>query len=118
MSLNLIIGCMFSGKSTELIRRIRRFQSIGKRVCVINHELDNRTTGGVATHYGHNVDSLRYSLLINFVNIYDLSNYDVICIYEGQFFDDLRTAVKTLVKVSAETRHVEYILCFKVASAR
>lgn len=99
MSLNLIIGCMFSGKSTELIRRIRRFQSIGKRVCVINHELDNRITGGVTTHYGDNVDSLRYSLLMNFVNIYDLSNYDVICIDEGQFFDDLRTAVKALVEV-------------------
>ena len=42
MSLQLIVGCMFSGKSTELIRRIRRFQSIGKRVMVVNHTLDNR----------------------------------------------------------------------------
>lgn len=100
MSLQLIVGCMFSGKSTELIRRIRRFQSIGKRVCVVNHNLDNRDGNtGVATHYGDNVDSLKYSHLMNFVNIYDLSNYDVICIDEGQFFDDLRNSVKSLVEV-------------------
>ena len=42
---------MFSGKSTELIRRIRRFQSIGKKVCVINHNSDTRTTDKVETHY-------------------------------------------------------------------
>ena len=56
MSLQLIVGCMFSGKSTELIRRIRRFQSIGKRVMVVNHTLDNRDgSSNAATHYGDNV---------------------------------------------------------------
>ena len=40
MSLEVIMGCMFSGKSTELIRRVHLFQSIGKRVCVINHNTD------------------------------------------------------------------------------
>lgn len=99
MSLQLIVGCMFSGKSTELIRRIRRFQSIGKRVMVVNHTLDNRDgSSNVATHYGDNVDSLKYSNLMNFVNIYNLSNYDVVCIDEGQFFDDLRLGVKTMVE--------------------
>ena len=42
-SINLIIGCMFSGKSTETIRLIRRYQNIkGKNILVINHEIDNR----------------------------------------------------------------------------
>ena len=33
---------MFSGKSTELIRRVRRFQAIGKKVIVLNHHMDDR----------------------------------------------------------------------------
>ena len=31
MSLDLIIGPMFSGKTTELIRRLTKFASIGKK---------------------------------------------------------------------------------------
>ena len=69
MSLELIIGCMFSGKSTELIRRIRRYQSIGKKVCVINHNADTRTDNKVQTHYGDNIDSLKYAHLMNFVSL-------------------------------------------------
>lgn len=98
MSLKLIIGCMFSGKSTELIRRIRRFQSIGKRVCVINHEADARTDDKVQTHYGDNVKAMKMDHLLDFVNSME-DVYDVICIDEGQFFDDLYASVMYLVDV-------------------
>ena len=99
MSLELIMGCMFSGKTTELIRRIRRFQSIGKKVCVINHNADTRTTDKVETHYGDNVKAMKYVHLMNFVNDYsNTQTYDVICIDEGQFFGDLYKAVLTLVE--------------------
>lgn len=100
MSLELIIGCMFSGKSTELIRRIRRFQSIGKSVCVLNHNNDTRTEDKVETHYGDGIHSLKYTNLMNFVNtIQDNDTYDVICIDEAQFFGDLLVGVKVLVDV-------------------
>ena len=99
MSLELIIGCMFSGKSTELIRRIRRFQSIGKKVCVINHNSDIRTTDKVETHYGDNLKALKYVHLMNFINVDDACTYDVICIDEGQFFGDLYASVMILVEV-------------------
>ena len=35
--LELIIGNMFSGKSTELIRRINRDKSINKKILIINY---------------------------------------------------------------------------------
>ena len=93
------MGCMFSGKSTELIRRIRRFQSIGKKVCVINHNSDTRTTDKVETHYGDTIKAIKYVHLMNFINVGDACIYDVICIDEGQFFGDLCTSVMILVEV-------------------
>ena len=40
--LKLIIGPMFSGKTTELIREVRRYRSIGKNVLCINHNINKR----------------------------------------------------------------------------
>ena len=40
--LELIIGPMFSGKSTELIRRIRLLQKIDKKVLVTKPQIDMR----------------------------------------------------------------------------
>ena len=39
----VILGCMFSGKSTELLRRTNRYKAIGKSVLLINHTYDVRT---------------------------------------------------------------------------
>ena len=35
--IELIFGPMFSGKSTELIRRIKRYDIAGKKVFVVKH---------------------------------------------------------------------------------
>ena len=40
--LHIIIGPMFSGKTTELIKRLRRYSAIGKNVLVINSSKDTR----------------------------------------------------------------------------
>lgn len=42
MTIEVVLGCMFSGKSTELIRRISTFQSINKPVLCVNHSIDTR----------------------------------------------------------------------------
>ena len=50
-SIHLILGCMFSGKTTELVRNIKRFRSIGRTTMVINYHLDNRYgENTVSTH--------------------------------------------------------------------
>ena len=36
MSLELIIGCMYSGKSSELIRRVKRLQTINQPYIIYN----------------------------------------------------------------------------------
>ena len=40
--LTVLLGCMFAQKTTELLRRIRRFKSIGYNVLVINYSKDTR----------------------------------------------------------------------------
>lgn len=40
--LQLIIGPMFSGKSTELVRRMRRFQHAKLQCLVVKSSLDRR----------------------------------------------------------------------------
>ncbi len=41
-TLELIIGTMFSGKSTELIRRVNRYEIAGRKVQLFKPSLDNR----------------------------------------------------------------------------
>lgn len=97
--LELIIGNMFSGKSTELIRRIKRELSIHKKILVINYIDDNRyyDTEVISTHDKTTFESLKiknFKKILN--NINQISSYDSIFIDEGQFFTDLYESVKYL----------------------
>ena len=44
MSLDLIIGCMFSGKSTEIMKLVNRLDKIGSSYLLIKPIADNRYT--------------------------------------------------------------------------
>jgi thymidine kinase len=107
--LELIIGNMFSGKSTELIRRINREKSINKKILVINYISDNRySVNSVATHDNNKVLSLKLenlSELIKSENLSELINtYDSFFIDEAQFFSDLYSVV--LILVDTYHKHV------------
>lgn len=105
MSLDLVIGSMYSGKSTELFRRVRTMSSIGMHVIVINSAIDNRYDDAnvCATHYGDKIHAVKISKLLNLTSrfIVNAANGnplpDVVAIDEAQFFDDLYDAVKILV---------------------
>ncbi len=94
--IHLIIGPMFSGKSTELLRIIRRYNYKRKSTICVAFELDNRYTKAefVKTH-----DLIEYPA-IKTQRISDirekLDNYDVIGIDEGQFYPDLVENVESL----------------------
>ena len=59
--LELIIGPMFSGKSTELIRRIRLLQIIDKKILVIKPVIDSRYNIDKIT--SHNYESIDCKVL-------------------------------------------------------
>lgn len=87
--LELIIGPMFSGKSTELIRRIRLLQKIEKKVLVTKPTIDSRYNQDKIT--SHNYESVECMVLNNLNEIQDeeVKKYDTIIVDEGQFFTDL-----------------------------
>ena len=88
--IELIIGPMYSGKTTELSRRIKRYTHADKRAVLVKSALDKRFSegGAVVTHDGQAYPSLvKESLLPAFSEL--VSNYDVVGIDEGQFFPDV-----------------------------
>lgn len=86
--IRLYIGPMFSGKTSSLIEAYTR-HSIGKRKCLlIKFSGDNRyDENEVVAHNGKKISSTYVcNLLCEADNI--VSEYDVICIDEVQFFED------------------------------
>jgi len=87
--LNLIIGPMFSGKSTLLLTRYRRYKIAGKSCLLIKYAKDDRYDTNEAMIVTHDklsyraVATLRLSELDQYIN-----NFDVICIDEIQFYPD------------------------------
>jgi len=97
--LEIIIGNMFSGKSTELIRRINRERSINKRITVINYSLDNRySSDGISTHDMISFNSLKLNNLMDFP-FKEIDSVDSFFIDEAQFFSDLYVFVQLLVDI-------------------
>jgi thymidine kinase len=102
--LELIIGNMFSGKSSELIRRINREKSINKKILVINYAGDNRySNNSVATHDNLKLNCLKLERL-NDITENMIQQYDSFFIDEGQFFKDLYPNVLRLVDI--HNKHV------------
>lgn len=97
-NLEIIIGPMFSGKSTELIRRIRLLQKIDKKIIVVKPIIDNRYISDKIT--SHNYESVDCIVINNLADIDQsvIKTHDTIVIDEGQFFDDLVETVKFWLK--------------------
>jgi thymidine kinase len=84
--IELILGPMFAGKSSEMLRRIRRYKLAKHRVLLLKYAKDTRYSDtAVATHDGVTVEAVS---ACNFEGV-DVENFDVIGIDEGQFFPDL-----------------------------
>ena len=87
--IDIIIGCMYSGKSEELQRRVRRFQAISKPCMVINSILDIRTDSTVKSHSNIKLSAYKVDKLLSITHNHEFINSEVIAIDEAQFFTDL-----------------------------
>jgi thymidine kinase len=90
--IEIIIGPMFSGKSTELLRRTSRLEAIGKNVLYINHIYDTRTDDYIQTHSNTKKFAKKLHNLYD-INDNELNSADVLAIDEAQFFPDLYSYV-------------------------
>jgi thymidine kinase len=86
--IEVISGCMFAGKTEELIRRIKTLEFAKKNVLVFKPAIDNRYSNTkVVSHAGISVESIVVPdarSILDFVK----DDTDVIAIDEIQFFDE------------------------------
>ena len=104
--LEVILGPMFSGKTSRLLEIYRKYEGIiGKKVVVINHYTDNR--------YGENTELYTHSRdKIPCLPLKELKDYEkkhlpeniearkniVLLINEGQFFPDVANMIPRFVE--------------------
>lgn len=99
MPMHLIMGPMFSGKTTELLRRVDRCAYTKKKVCLIKHSVDTRYSNeNVVNHRGQSTTATVTTDKLKLIQ----GDYDVYAIDEGQFFDDIQEFVETLLKKNKE----------------
>ena len=85
--MEVICGSMFSGKTEELIRRLRRAEMAGQNVEIFKPKIDTRYDDEEVVSHNHNkirstpVESSNEILLLG-------STCDVVGIDEAQFFDE------------------------------
>ncbi len=102
-SLEVICGPMFSGKSEELIRRLRRAEIAKQKVAVFKHALDDRRNiDNVTSHNGNSIKAHATDTSSTILNDVANNDYSVVGIDEVQFFNqDIITVICTLINNGA-----------------
>jgi thymidine kinase len=96
--LELILGPMFSGKSSKLIEIVRKYKLLRKSILILKPIIDNRYSNNslIVTHDKITIDCISVESLSS---ITDVQKYDVIVIEEGQFFSDIYEKVSEWCKI-------------------
>jgi len=91
MSLEVVIGPMFSGKSSYALSYVRRQRAIGKTVLVIKPNIDNRYGNEpvLVTHNNEKIPCMIWDVKTPLCGISNI-NYDCFVVEEAQFFNHLR----------------------------
>ena len=101
MSLELIVGPMFAGKSTEAIRRVKGFQTDGIPYLVITSLRDTRydpNGESLRTHSGDSIPAVGMVNLTPVLLMEQLVKASHVVVEEAQFFPDLYEVVMEMVE--------------------
>ena len=99
--LEVVCGPMFSGKSEELIRRLRRAEIAGQRTLIVKPQIDDRfDVGHVVSHAGARTRAVTAAASADVQRL--ARGYDAVGIDEVQFFDaGIVEAIDALVQGGA-----------------
>ena len=99
MSLEIVIGPMFSGKSTYALSYVRRQRAIGRNVCVMKPDIDTRYTekNVIITHDKEQIPCCVWDTEEPLNGAFFLK-YECVVIEEAQFFRNLKNAVMWLLQ--------------------
>lgn len=107
--LEIILGPMWSGKTSALLKIYRQYSFCKSKICVINYEADTRYSKTMLST--HDKEMIPCILGVSMEEIMknhkdEIENSDVILINEGQFFSDI---VPFTIKMVEEERKKVYI---------
>ncbi len=86
--IEIICGPMFSGKSEELIKRLRRAQIAKRRVQIFKHGMDSRYDAtSIVSHSQMSLPGVAISDITDILELVD-DRTELVAIDEGQFFGD------------------------------
>jgi len=107
MSLDIVLGPMWAGKSSYIIGKIRRYRAIGWEVLVVANPLDDRYgTHVVSSHDKEQVSALAISELEMLYEDLRYQSARLLVIEEAQFYKGLYDFVKTAVE-----RDGKHVVC-------
>src|SRR5690625_5818195 len=90
--LTVIAGPMFSGKSEELMRRVRRATIAGIDVLVVSHSLDTRSDiSTITTHIGVNIPAVPLGDVRSLTEAARAQDYDLIAIRSEEHTSELQS---------------------------
>jgi thymidine kinase len=99
MSLELILGPMFAGKSSYILSSLRRYEAIGWQVLCITSTLDTRYEENAI--HSHNHERHAAISTLELLPLRETNKYKearLLIIEEAQFFSDLYSFVETAVE--------------------
>ena len=107
--LKIILGPMFSGKTSELFKIYKQLQFLDINCIVINHSSDTRYSDNhneLVSHDNIKIPCCHVDLLYNLTSeiTEKIKNSQYILINEGQFFDDLYNWV--VEKLNKDNKHI------------
>jgi thymidine kinase len=95
--IEVIVGPMYSGKSEELIRRVRRAKIAKQKVQVFKHYIDKRySEEEVVSHCGDRIEAIPVENTKEFLTYLE-EDSNVVAIDEIQFFDETIVEVVELL---------------------
>jgi len=101
MSLEIVLGPMFAGKSSALLSTIRRYEALGWNLFVLTNERDTRYVGSpqIVSHDRVARPAHPCKLLMPMLEHREYAESRLVVIEEGQFFIDLVEFVKRVVDI-------------------
>jgi thymidine kinase len=100
MSLEILLGPMFAGKSSAVLRAVNRYKSLGWSICSITHASDNRFSDDsvLMNHDLASVPCVKWSSLMDHISDPVFLKAKFVIVDEAQFFGDLRAFVEYAVE--------------------
>ena len=100
MSLRLVVGPMFAGKTTEIQAVIKRYKFVGRQVLVLKPAMDNRYSGdsAIVSHDQVSLEAVSVHALKDALELAEFKTASVIAIDEAQFFTGLREFIEASIE--------------------